>query len=648
MPIPGYVCALILLLAVCSFFPGFLIVRRLRWNPLEKLAGSVGLSLLLLYLATWAVYCFGPHDQRPVYRGMAAAAALCALFCWRDALRLFGTFRVRRTLLAFAGFVVYTVALLGMIRVYSGAGWGGDWTEHFQRTLFFLDRLPTDVKINLYYVLPARPPMQNVLTAFFLGVTADRFELFQVTFAVLNALVFLPCVLILPALGLGRRRRLLPILFLLAANPVVMENIVYAWTKSLTAFYVVLAIALYLSGWRKNESTRTVAAFLALAAGTLVHYSAGPYLLFLGLHFTLRFLRSRPMPWRQFAAAAIPAALVLATWLGWSVHTYGAKTTVASNTAVTSTSPTKTGNLAKIAGNLFDSVVPAWLRSEEGSWPQASGGGLFRDYAFIFYQLNVIFAMGVLGGPLIVWLVGRRLLRLGGRGSELDFWRWLVPFCLVVGIAVVGERDPLGVSHLTLLSLEILGLCYLAGAMANFRTPLRTAVVVFCCVDFAAGVYWQAHIESLENTAGQTVFPQLTYRDGVIHRDSPTELSLSDPAWQNWASKHQVELYKRWLRDLPAGHDADPQFQEQWAQLKPVFLEGIHDFGVNWGYWAERHGGVLTYLGDDVAGRTGAGTDLVSALVLLLFACGCVLVLRMPQPAIAAAPAPVRRKKARR
>jgi hypothetical protein len=628
MPLAGYVCVLIPLLAVCCFFPGFLIVRRLRWTPLEKLCASVGLSLLLLYLATWATYCFGPHDERPVFRAIIAAAALCGVFCWRDTLRLFGTFRVRQTALAFAAFLVYTFALLCMIRVYSGLGWVGDWTEHLQRTIFFLDRLPLDVKINTYYTLPARPPMQNVLAALFLGATTDRFELLQATFAFLNALIFLPCVLILPALG-GTRRRVLPLLFLLAASPMVMENVVYVWTKSLAAFFVVLAISLYLSGMRKDGPRRTAAAFLAFAAGMLVHYSAGPYLLFVGLHYTLRVLRSHPVRWREFAAAAIPAALVLATWLGWSAHVYGMKATLASNTTVSSPDKPTIDTPTKIVGNLTDSIVPALLRSDMESWKQANPGGLLRDYAFAFYQLNAIFAMGLLGGPLIVWLVCRRLFARS-LGSEPAFWRALIPVCVILGIAVVGERDHYGSAHLTLLSLEVLGLCFLASLLPAFRRTARIVVVAFCCVDFALGVYWQARIESLENTGRQTVFTELIYDGASIHRANPTDLSLTETAWQNWLYKHSWELYHRWLRDLPVGHDADRQFQEQWVQLRQILLDEIQSVTVNWGAWPARHGGVIAYLGDSVAGGAGAGTDIASALVVLLFACGCALVIRMP------------------
>ena len=56
-----------------------------------------------------------------------------------------------------------------IIRNYSGALWSGDWLEHFQRSLFFLHHFPKDTPIYGEYLLPARPPMMNVLAAFFLG-----------------------------------------------------------------------------------------------------------------------------------------------------------------------------------------------------------------------------------------------------------------------------------------------------------------------------------------------------------------------------------------------------------------------------------------------------------------------------------------------
>ena len=298
----GLLALLLALLLVCSFTPGFFFIRRLRWTPLEKLCGSVGLSLILVYLAAWAIYCFGPQEERLPFWIVAAVAVLLGAAAWRDAWRLFRSFRIRQALAGVGFLTLWVVTMLAMIRVYSGAGWSSDWFEHFHRSVFFLHRLPPHVTIYPVYLLPARPPMMNVLSSFFLGLTDDHFALFQVIFGFLNSLLFFPALLLLPALGDPRRRGLLPLVVLVATNPVVMVNATYSWTKSLTVFYVILAVALYLAGWRKRDSARTVAAFVALAAGLLVHYSAGPYVAFLALHYLFRFFRERPWRWRDAAS----------------------------------------------------------------------------------------------------------------------------------------------------------------------------------------------------------------------------------------------------------------------------------------------------------------------------------------------------------
>ncbi len=47
-------------------------------------------------------------------------------------------------------------------------------------------------------------------------------------------------------------------------------------------------------------------------------------------------------------------------------------------------------------------------------------------------------------------------------GSTRWFWMAMISFCVLTGIASVGERDPLGVAHATLLTVEVLGLSMLA------------------------------------------------------------------------------------------------------------------------------------------------------------------------------------------
>src|SRR5450759_21096 len=111
----------LVLLVVCSFAPGFLFVRRLRWSGLEKLCGSVALSLVLLWLAAWGIYIFA---QPAAYFGLAAVCGVAGIAVAKDAWRLFRGLRVRRALAGYAFLLAWTLLVLAVIRNYSGALWG--------------------------------------------------------------------------------------------------------------------------------------------------------------------------------------------------------------------------------------------------------------------------------------------------------------------------------------------------------------------------------------------------------------------------------------------------------------------------------------------------------------------------------------------
>jgi hypothetical protein len=191
--------------------------------------------LIALYLCARAVYCFVPGSETGVFRVLSAVAAVLAISSWRGIRRLAASFGARQALRGYGFLLIWTGLSLAMIRNYSGAGRSGDWAEHFQRTLFFLHHFPIQTPIVGNYALSARSPMMNVLAAFFLAQTADRFELFQIVFVVVNVLAFLQCCLLLRALTPARRRwRVLPLAALFALNPAFIENATYTWIKSLT------------------------------------------------------------------------------------------------------------------------------------------------------------------------------------------------------------------------------------------------------------------------------------------------------------------------------------------------------------------------------------------------------------------------------
>jgi 4-amino-4-deoxy-L-arabinose transferase-like glycosyltransferase len=613
------------LLLVCSFAPGFFFLRNVRWRPLEKLCGSVGLSLLLLYLVFWAIYCLGPSGHEMPHRLLALVSAAClalGVASRRQMMSLFAALHVRQALIGFSFLLLWTLVLLAMIRNYSGAAWVVDWQEHFQRSLFFLHRFPTDTPIFQGYQLPARPPMMNVLGAFFLAQTADRYEIFQVVFTFLNLLMFLPCCLIVSELAGARRTSTAPLIALtalFALNPMVMQNVTYSWTKSLAAFYVVLALCFYLAAWRKNDSGRMIAAFIALSAGVLVHYSAGIYCLFLTLHYLLFLFWKRSRPWRELATIAAACGFLLATWFGWSVAVYGSHATLASNSSVTSSQEYAGSNFRKVAANEIDSVVPVFFRDHSPlqRFRQPTLAGTVRDDAFVFYQTNVIFAMGLIGGPLILWYLYRALFRRRRANALSVFWLAMILFCLVVGIASVGEKDPLGVAHLTLLPLEILGLSLLA-AMFPLPRILLILVVAGCLIDFSLGVFLHAHIESLENTPQKTVFSGLRLAGNNAYLNEPTPYSLSQYAWTNWYHKHQYALTEDWLLELSRYRPGDDRFLQHSAAQRGELERSLNEDQVYWHGWYAGHNGTITLLGDDVAGESGLGTRIATFLLVAL------------------------------
>lgn len=656
---------LLVLLVVCCFAPGFFFVRKLRWSPLEKLCGGVGLSLILLYLAAWAIYCASPRGAAmPVHVfPFALVSLICAglgVAAWKDIVRLVRNPAVRRALLGYFFLLVWTFTLLAMIRVYSGAGWFGDWLEHFQRSLFFLYHYPANTTIFPNSLLPARPPMMNVLAAFFLAQTEDRFELFQTIFAFLNLLLFLPCCLMMPALGTPGRRRTLLLVALFAMSPAIMENATYSWTKAGAAFYVVLAFWFYLAGWRKHDRLRTTAAFVALAAGLLAHYSAGPYVAFLAVHYLWRTFPMRRNAWKELAGIAAACGLLLLTWFGWSLAVYGASGTFLSNTTMTSSQEYKGSTLAKISLNLVDTVVPNLLRNPAAlkAFDQPSSIGFLRDRAFVLYQLNLIFNMGLVGGPLVLWLLYRALrgrsatpaangaapasrpkrharqaprrspgkaaakLPMAHRvapGRERRFWTVAIVCCLLLGVAVVGERDTKGVPHLTLLPLAALGLTLLAATVPWQKRAFAALVVAGCLVDFSLGVFLNARVESEENTPRKTVYGGLIFQNGQFGEALPPD-SLSSTAWENWYRKHLYALTGRWLQEMPQQHGADPVFQSQWPIAKANLDRQRLEWARNWYGWWNRNGGEVRFLGDRAAGPDGRGTGIATVVLLVLTA----------------------------
>jgi len=494
MPLPLLPC--LLLFFPLTFGLAWPLAARLALDPAEKLCATAVLSLLATYLAAFAIYLLRlPATVFWVLPAMAVAG----LVTDRRMLGTVGRDAEARALLIGQLLVTgWCTGWLFFITSYSGGGWTSDWFEHWERARFFLERWSHDSKFLGFGLLPARPPLANLVTGALLAVTRQDFEHYQLFTTLLSCLAFLPAALLvrrfhsrLPgAAPAGALAAAAVFTVLVMLNPSFVQNATFAWTKLIAVFFVLSGLYFFLRTL-DGDAPRAAGGLcaVALAAGILTHYSAGPYVLMLAVAWPV--LNRARWPdqafWRQTALLGVIGGLVLATWFGWSLAVYGAPTTLLSNSSV-SVTDAQTGNqLAKVALNLRDTLVPHFLRPLDGALiAQPSPWGYWRDWCFQLYQLNLFFVFGS-----VAWLVlGRELVRSWPWAPPRSRWFWagFSGGVILLGVAVHGARDTWGLAHICLQAIVVLGLAYLAARWSILGRGWRLVLLAGATLDFCLGI----------------------------------------------------------------------------------------------------------------------------------------------------------------
>ena len=518
-----------LVFALSVFGPGFVIVRRAGWRPLETATAAITLSILLVGLVSFG---FGVLWAPIAWRvALLAACAVATSLSWPEVaglLRRDG--EARRALLWFTLLALWGVSLQAVVRNYSGGNIVHDWLDHYERARFFLGWQPAGTLFS-GALLPARPPLMNAFAAQVLALTQSRFAGFQMTAALLGLLAFFPILLVArlfsAAPGLPRT-----LAIVLMFQPMFVQNVSYSWTRMTAVLFVLSAVGFYVEGWRRGDFGRTLFAFVCGAAAILTHYSSAPYVLFLALHQLGVVLPRRQRPLRELAALGLAGGIVVAPWVLWAGAVYGGGTILTAGLASSGKPlPTFGANLVKAALNLRDTFVPPLLRDvpRDPGVPAFSWGRL-RDEAFLGYQGNLIFALGSLGAALVA-IEAFRSRRRGREGPRADTWGFWVPlaiFVILAGIGVQGGREPLGLAHTAQQPLVMIGVAFLAARFGSWPPWLRRLAAAGWLLDAALGVLLSFWLQSypLDLPSDWRGPLGLTFRD----------LTLMMATW-NWGDK---------------------------------------------------------------------------------------------------------------
>lgn len=544
-------------LPVCSLGAGLLALRRARLDPVERLVAACGVSLVFLFLAAFGAYLL---RLPPASAWVVTAVSLAALLASRsDLVAIARQRRARRLLVGWVLVLLWALLLLASVRSHSGALWNRDYVEHFERTRFFLQRgEPLGASfLDGLYLLPARPPLMNVVASHFLALCGARFEMFQVVFSFLNSLPLLACALVLPLLSRRGSVALVPLVCLVILNPSFAENATFPWTKLLSAFFVLAGTAFYLRGRRARSGLRTLLAFVFLAAGCLVHYGAAVYLLVVGAHAAFVAVRGlaagRPESRRsalRLGVALVAGGCLLATWLGWSFAVFGPRVTLEANTTVEGYDAlTLSDNLLKVGRNLLFTVVPHFLRPQAPLMnvlmEQPSPWGRLRDFWFFPYQVNFPTALGSVGGLVALgcffgaWRGTGTPWRRDAAvhetraGADRLFWAWWVLGGFLLGVAAHGPPDDFGVAHVTLQPLFLVGLAFLAVRLQGLPRIVRGLFVLGACLDLLLGIWLQFWLQSQPIVAWIQPMPDgvLTILDSAGLSAGAAQNAMDKQAW---------------------------------------------------------------------------------------------------------------------
>jgi len=469
------------------------LVGRFRFSPAETVVAGVGLSLIIAWGLAWAVFVSGCPLW--AYGVVPLLAAVSLAVRWRAAAGLLADPAARELIAGQLLVTGWCVGLLSFVKSHSGGAWTGDAFEHWERALYFLRGWPHDRLFIDLFELPARPPLANVLAAAFIRLSGADYAHFQLVTTILCCLAFLPVGLLAGRFGGRPAVRVAAVVVMV--NPLFVQNATYPWTKLQTVFFILAALYFFLRVRDRGEASgrAAIACALLLGGAVVTHYSAGPYVVAIGIAWLAMGIARR---WdggfaRTTVLAAAAGACVLAPWFAWSVSEYGWHETFLSNSTVTM-SKVPGNHLLKMALTLRDSVLPPQVRGFSGTlFRQSSPWGALRDQFFIIYQLNLLLAMGLVG-----WAVTLREAVRAARAApsgERRFWIPWVAAVIVLSFAAYADHDHYGNAHICLQSLVLLGLAFLSSRWGSLGRGWRAALAIGWAVDLAFGIALQFAVE---------------------------------------------------------------------------------------------------------------------------------------------------------
>ncbi|MBI4853383.1 MAG: hypothetical protein HY819_16440 [Acidobacteria bacterium] len=466
-----------------------------------------------MYLLEFATYITG------------IAHGLPFLVC--GALSLFSIYLIRQQgfpwagLLAWIGLSSWLMAMQCLVVVYGAGNWYGDWYEHYERSVFFLNQLPLETKfLNNLWTLPARGPIFNASSALVMAGLGDEFWIFQIISTVFNSFTFLPLALLIRDIAKIRETIALLISTIICGlAPFAIQPELCTWTKFFTVAFILSGFYFYRLGAVEKKPWLMGGSFIVFATGILAHYLAVIYTFFFACHFLYLTIKNR-WNWQVIVYPAIISALLLFSWFGFCVATFGFKATTMANSTLgdykdqieqseTTNEPSAKPSASLIfLANVVSTTVPySWRRNFKFAGTPTFFPQLDEESEYLYGLANNSASfLGALGwsgsiGLLVaVYLALRKTLNINKLGEPYspEFlnlvpgrYFWLIYFLLGIPLNIM-VHTTYAIQGLVVIHLQTY-ICLIAIFLISNLSPLnllpKLAFILIFLVESALAVF---------------------------------------------------------------------------------------------------------------------------------------------------------------
>jgi len=428
------------------YFPGRIIVEKINIENDEKFVLSFGISCFLFYIIGFSGYIINANST--IFNGifLLISLILSLILIYKNKIQI-----ENKLLTYFLTSFLFVIFYQSFIPFYSGGLWFFDWFEHYLRTCFFLHKLPLNIEF-MGYIIPSRPPLFNIVSFFYLSIIGADFYKYQIISSILNLFLILSVYLFCKNyLKIENKYLFIFVCFILILNPYILRQITYTWTKSMCAYYVICGLYFYLKFFKNNEKIYLVFSSLFLGIGFIVHFSAGPYILGILLHFLFKSFFERKF-FKNFLIFCLIFFTTIFTYFSWSIKNYGIKNSFLSNTTYLEQKDMSfVKRIEKDFNNFYKTVLPVIPKK------YCKIFSFYKDRKFEIFNLilplyssniwgNLSFVLSIFFLFIIFKKYENFLLNI-----DKNFFKFYLPFTFLISLIVNPTKDLCGVAHVTFL-----------------------------------------------------------------------------------------------------------------------------------------------------------------------------------------------------